>query len=67
MSKNIVFCADGTWNGPGEPDADDQNAIASVVRQSPPVARHVRKLFTGLWTCEKVNGRARHSPRAWIA
>jgi uncharacterized protein (DUF2235 family) len=20
MSKNIVFCADGTWNGPGEPD-----------------------------------------------
>lgn len=23
MSKNIVFCADGTWNGPGEPDSDD--------------------------------------------
>lgn len=24
MSKNIVFCADGTWNGPGEPDSDDK-------------------------------------------
>ncbi len=23
MSKNVVFCADGTWNGPGEPDSDD--------------------------------------------
>jgi uncharacterized protein (DUF2235 family) len=23
MSKVIVFCADGTWNGPGEPDADN--------------------------------------------
>jgi uncharacterized protein (DUF2235 family) len=22
MSKNIAFCADGTWNGPGEPDTD---------------------------------------------
>jgi hypothetical protein len=31
MSKNIVFCADGTWNGPGEADTDDQNAIASNV------------------------------------
>jgi T6SS, Phospholipase effector Tle1-like, catalytic domain len=26
MAKNIVFCADGTWNGPGEADSDDQNA-----------------------------------------
>jgi hypothetical protein len=31
MGKNIVFCADGTWNGPGETDTDDQNAIASNV------------------------------------
>src|SRR5216683_6064745 len=31
MSKNIVFCADGTWNGPGEADTDDQNATASNV------------------------------------
>jgi hypothetical protein len=23
MPKNIVFCADGTWNGPGEPDAEN--------------------------------------------
>jgi uncharacterized protein (DUF2235 family) len=23
MSKNVVFCADGTWSGPGEPDTDD--------------------------------------------
>jgi hypothetical protein len=26
MPKNIVFCADGTWNGPGESDTDDPNA-----------------------------------------
>ena len=26
MSKNIIFCADGTWNGPGEPDSDDKMA-----------------------------------------
>ncbi len=31
MGKNIVFCADGTWNGPGEADHDDQNAPASNV------------------------------------
>jgi uncharacterized protein (DUF2235 family) len=24
MAKNIVFCADGTWNGPGQPDNDDK-------------------------------------------
>lgn len=31
MSKNIVFCADGTWNGPGEADHDNQNAPATNV------------------------------------
>ena len=31
MSKNIVFCADGTWNGPGEPDSDDKTADATNV------------------------------------
>src|ERR1700722_12152409 len=31
MPKNIVFCADGTWNGPGQPDTDDQNSPASNV------------------------------------
>src|SRR5262249_26664572 len=23
MGKNVVFCADGTWSGPGETDNDD--------------------------------------------
>jgi uncharacterized protein (DUF2235 family) len=26
MPKNIVFLADGTWNGPGEADSDDPNS-----------------------------------------
>ena len=31
MSKTIVFCADGTWNGPGEADHDSQDSPASNV------------------------------------
>lgn len=31
MPKNIVFCADGTWNGPGEADHDDPGTPASNV------------------------------------
>jgi uncharacterized protein (DUF2235 family) len=31
LSKNIVFCADGTWNGPGDPDHDDKAAPATNV------------------------------------
>jgi uncharacterized protein (DUF2235 family) len=31
MPKNIVFCADGTWNGPAEPDHDDKTATATNV------------------------------------
>jgi uncharacterized protein (DUF2235 family) len=31
MPKNIVFCADGTWNGPGQADSDDPNSPASNV------------------------------------
>jgi uncharacterized protein (DUF2235 family) len=31
MAKNIVFCADGTWNGPTEADDDDKNARATNV------------------------------------
>lgn len=31
MSKTIVFCADGTWNGPGEPDSDDTGTPATNV------------------------------------
>ena len=38
MGKVIVFCADGTWNGPGEPDDDDTAA--------PPT--NVFKLFLNL-------------------
>lgn len=38
MSKVIVFCADGTWNGPGEPVADDTS--------KPPT--NVFKLFLNL-------------------
>ena len=30
MAKNIIFCADGTWNGPAEPD-DDKGAAATNV------------------------------------
>jgi hypothetical protein len=31
MSKNIVFCADGTWNGPGQTDGDVTSSPASNV------------------------------------
>jgi uncharacterized protein (DUF2235 family) len=31
MSKNIIFCADGTWNGPSEPDSDDKTAAPTNV------------------------------------
>lgn len=29
--KTIVFCADGTWNGPGEPDDDPKDACPTNV------------------------------------
>jgi uncharacterized protein (DUF2235 family) len=38
VSKNIILCADGTWNGPSEPDHDDKT--------SPPT--NVFKLFSNL-------------------
>ena len=31
MPKNIIFCADGTWNGPGETDSDDKTARTTNV------------------------------------
>jgi hypothetical protein len=31
MAKNIVFCADGTWNGPAQDDADPSDDTASNV------------------------------------
>jgi uncharacterized protein (DUF2235 family) len=36
MSKNIVFCADGTWNGLGEPDSDDKTANVTNVFKTYP-------------------------------
>jgi len=41
MSKTVVFCADGTWNGPGEPDSDDKTAPFT----------NVFKLFSNLGGC----------------
>jgi uncharacterized protein (DUF2235 family) len=32
MSKNIVFCADGTWNGPGSTDADHKDVVTNVFK-----------------------------------
>ena len=29
--KTIVFCADGTWNGPGQTDSDDTTATTTNV------------------------------------
>jgi uncharacterized protein (DUF2235 family) len=31
MPKNIVFCADGTWNGPGQSDSDNKAAATTNV------------------------------------
>jgi uncharacterized protein (DUF2235 family) len=31
MAKTIVFCADGTWDGPGESDSDDKPAQTTNV------------------------------------
>jgi uncharacterized protein (DUF2235 family) len=31
MPKNIIFCADGTWNGPGQPDSDNKAAATTNV------------------------------------
>src|ERR1700744_2209446 len=31
MSKVILFCADGTWNGPGEPDDDNTASPPTIV------------------------------------
>ncbi len=33
MSKFIVFCADGTWNGPGQPsEAPDHTNVLKIYR-----------------------------------
>jgi glutathione S-transferase len=47
MSKNIVFCADGTWNGP--PDQNDKNAVdRSDNGQEGADPTNVYKLFQNL-------------------
>jgi len=38
MAKNIIFCADGTWNGPDHDDDGDR----------PPGVTNVYKSFLGL-------------------
>src|SRR3954462_12120429 len=32
MSKNIVFCADGTWNHPSDPETDDSAHPSNVFK-----------------------------------
>jgi hypothetical protein len=32
VSKNIVFCADGTWNRPGDPELDDSANPSNVFK-----------------------------------
>jgi uncharacterized protein (DUF2235 family) len=32
MSKTIVFCADGTWNGPGRDDESDKSTCSNVFK-----------------------------------
>ena len=32
MAKNIIFCADGTWNGPGNADIDTKDATTNVFK-----------------------------------
>ena len=32
MSKNVVFCADGTWSGPNQPDDDNTSSPTNVLK-----------------------------------
>jgi uncharacterized protein (DUF2235 family) len=58
MGKTIVFCADGTWNGPGDADPVSSNAIAqaepadengvAATRDVDPSWSNVYKLFRAL-------------------
>lgn len=32
MPKTIIFCADGTWNGPGKDDSDEANPTTNVLK-----------------------------------
>ncbi len=49
MSKQIIFCADGTWNGPGDPSGTSD--IDSATPQDPVIndeVTNVVKLFVNL-------------------
>src|SRR4029079_3577876 len=49
LSKQIIFCADGTWNGPGEPSGTTD--IDSATPQDPVInddVTNVVKLFVNL-------------------
>src|SRR4051794_34080542 len=46
MSRNIVFCADGTWNGP--PTKADEVDASDDEDNSPPKITNVVKLFENL-------------------
>ena len=35
MPKNIVFCADGTWNGPNSKDDDKPSSLAAAPDDEP--------------------------------
>src|SRR6185436_3569301 len=49
MSKQIIFCADGTWNGPGQPagttDIDSAGPADPVINDG---VTNVVKLFVNL-------------------
>jgi uncharacterized protein (DUF2235 family) len=57
MGKTIIFCADGTWNGPGQGDTDEDN----------PNATNVLKLYdrlAGVPTVETL--RLRDEQEKWV-
>ena len=51
MSKQIVFCADGTWNGPGSPEEASTSDIDSAAQKDSDIRdgfTNVIKLFANL-------------------
>ncbi len=48
MSKTIVFCADGTWNGPGTPDDQGDGHTPAGSSGCEPQLTNVCKLFAWL-------------------
>lgn len=48
MSKTILYCADGTWNGPGDPDDTSDIDAAENAEAALGTVTNVVKLFTNL-------------------